>query len=103
MRALLHDQFDVRLSSLSLWRAILANNKGTFKLVQDTTTQSRPHPSKTLKILTFLLINMLTEVNDMFPTLIIISNNKFMIECCPVEYKSHSVFSCIVALFKTGS
>ena len=81
MRALLHDQFDVRLSSLSLWRAILTNNKGPFKLVQDTTTQSKPHPSKTLKILAFLLINMVTEVNDMCPTLVIISNNKFTIEC----------------------
>ena len=98
MRSLLHDQFDVRLSSLSLWRAILTNNEGGFKLVKDTSTQSKP-----LKVLAFLLINMLTEVNDMCPTLVMISINKFMIECWSVEYKSYSMFSFFIALFKTGS
>ena len=103
MRALLHDQFDVRLSSLSLWRAILTNKEGVFKLVQDTVTQNKPHPSKTLKILAFFLINMLTEVNDIYPTLVMISNNKFMIECWSVKYKSYSMFSFFIALFKFGS
>ena len=103
MRTLLHDQFDVRLSSLSLWRAILTNNESAFKLVKDTSTQSKPHSSKTLKILAFLLINMLTEVNDIYPTLVMISDNNFMIECWPVEYKSYSMFSFFIELFKIGN